>query len=90
MKKKILLCSLSMIIVLSGCASTSETTEKVIDASAKAQRTATITSENIVIKDKSDTGIKKDDLKENELVVDAGDSKVLESTIDQITAQLEE
>jgi len=95
--KKILLSALIITVMITGCKATTKISDKPnkvipkvqIQAQAKPQ-TAVPQPENIIITDDSnDNALDKKKTVDNGIVIDAGDSKVLESTIDQITEQLE-
>lgn len=95
MKKRVLLCSLVATIIMTGCGpvkTTSDNASSLEESVTEAPpKPVAITSENIIITDDAADEASEEVIEEstNGIAVDAGDSKILESTIDQITEQLE-
>jgi hypothetical protein len=92
--RKRLLSTLTLTVMLTGCGPAPEAalepTEAVSEVQTQPTPQTVAAPENIVITDESSAEVSEEaPIIDNGIVIDAGDAKVLESTIDQITEQLE-
>ena len=91
---KRLLSALIITVMLTGCGPAPEAalepTEAVSEVQTQPAPQTVAAPENIIITDESsDNASEEISAVDNGIAIDAGDSKILESTIDQITEQLE-
>ena len=92
--KKRLLSALILTVMLTGCGPApevaTEATEAVPEVQTQPAPQTVSAPKNIIITDESsDNASEEISAVDNGIAIDAGDSKILESTIDQITEQLE-
>lgn len=94
MKKRVLLNILIATMVITGCGAfetiAQEPTPIIEETGNEAKKPRAVTSENIIITDGSASLNSEEVLSDgNGISVDAGESRVLESTIDQLTEEFE-